>query len=82
MCVGPPFVLTFGWTSQNRNKNLTIPMPAFPVPQGRRQCTLGTAAALMLGVPEHACTAPHTSIEQQLVRNGTLHHTLNIIVWE
>ena len=44
MCLGPPFVFTFGETSQDRNKNLTIPMPAYPVPQSTRGCTLGTAA--------------------------------------
>ena len=48
----------------------------------------------MLGVPEHTCIASHTSIRQQLLRNGTHIGTMtngtivmvqllvyNIIVW-
>ena len=47
-CLGPPFVFTFGETSQDRNKNLAIPVPAFPVPQSTRGCTLGTAACFLM----------------------------------
>ena len=73
LCVYWPTLCLHVWrdkSSRRQEQEPNYPRAGIPCSSKHKRVYTMYCCGLMLGVPEHASIAPHTSIGQQLVRNG------------